>query len=994
MSGNPNSTPAPAERRQNGGAGGSVRRARERAEAELLGRSKAESEPVVAPRSVNTRPQEKSRGPVAQVRRQGPVISSPSPRGNPATIGSSISRPSPAAQNPNWPLRDDTSPVQAPGGSRPPPRGPPPQRPPRPRNVPSLLDSSKVQDYTPTFQYRKPPPPPTVARIQNVNDRDSSNYGDDDDFKSPPNSSSTPRTPNSADRMSSDRPSTSSSMGTIPDFPVPAVPTPAPAPVPAPAPALAPPPQALQGRRPGPPPVSRGRGASSFYSQSSFVSPIPEEMPEQYARGGGSYASSKAIPSSWGSQPEGYDPEPLQPQIEEEDEDRGPSASKRGNPAVLVRQASLGQKAKPALTTIRSSEDTRKLDGGKGGAIARAAAGAGAVGAAAAASGLSQGRNPAPKASQIGGPGQNAREVQRLPTSPTFSSSSSGSSEPDLEKPPIANEEEVPLGRSASVLSDMRANPGMSEKLPASRRPPRLNIDAVKEAESRGSLTSLPDLIRRATRLASNLDRGKTASKLGMLDILASENRLKNGSSPNRQRHSQGSMSDILSAFPPPGVATPTGGRTSPWPAVYSPSRLNQQSAPYETTRSRPDRSQKGGRRCCGMPMWAFILLAIVLLLLVAAAVVIPVVLIVLPRQRNSPTPQPGSASDLNNCPNSAPCQNGGVSVVSNNACRCVCTNGFTGQSCTLSSDASCISTDVADSDASNPFRNATLGNAMPRLLTGASQNFSIPLNTSQLLSLFSTNNMSCTSENALVTLNGQIAKSKRFYMLPTEDSTGFGADDRQSTDRSKVQNSPDPIMKSSDGFRSPLPTETSAETFVEPLLEAQEAKILALPDDTHPDAARITGQVNMGSLLDRRQATLTSNGIVYAASSAPAAASSTPTYEQTSNSVSPASTASASAASSSSAPVGPNFQLTQDVLDFARIAVLFIFQKTSALSAAINTQEKLQDFFSGTLTNTTMGMNTTPENFIINFSNFSIVSSDGTSVGGRGDGSGQVSIH
>ncbi|KAK4999646.1 hypothetical protein LTR28_013309, partial [Elasticomyces elasticus] len=47
------------------------------------------------------------------------------------------------------------------------------------------------------------------------------------------------------------------------------------------------------------------------------------------------------------------------------------------------------------------------------------------------------------------------------------------------------------------------------------KRPPRLDVDAVRDAEARGSLTSLPDLIKRATRLASNLDRGQTASRLG-----------------------------------------------------------------------------------------------------------------------------------------------------------------------------------------------------------------------------------------------------------------------------------------------------------------------------------------------------------------------------------------------------------------------------------------------------------------------------------------------
>jgi hypothetical protein len=42
-------------------------------------------------------------------------------------------------------------------------------------------------------------------------------------------------------------------------------------------------------------------------------------------------------------------------------------------------------------------------------------------------------------------------------------------------------------------------------------------MNAVRDAEARGSLSSLSDLIRRATKLASNLDRGKTASRSDML---------------------------------------------------------------------------------------------------------------------------------------------------------------------------------------------------------------------------------------------------------------------------------------------------------------------------------------------------------------------------------------------------------------------------------------------------------------------------------------------
>ena len=46
-------------------------------------------------------------------------------------------------------------------------------------------------------------------------------------------------------------------------------------------------------------------------------------------------------------------------------------------------------------------------------------------------------------------------------------------------------------------------------RLSVVRRPPKLDINAVRDAEARGSLTSLPDLIKRATKLATMIDRGK-----------------------------------------------------------------------------------------------------------------------------------------------------------------------------------------------------------------------------------------------------------------------------------------------------------------------------------------------------------------------------------------------------------------------------------------------------------------------------------------------------
>lgn len=924
---------SPAKGKQNGGGGGSVRRARERAEAELLNRSMNANQPPV--RSANTRSDERSKNLSPQSRRQAPMPPALSAsRGNPATIGSAISRPAPMAQN--WPLQDDfvvpaSGPV--PSTQRTPPKGPPPQRPPRPSNVPSLLDSSKIQDYTPTLQYRRPPPPPGFPVASP--DRDSSNYGDEPDIRSP-NSGSTPRTPSSGDRLSSDRPSTSSSVGSIPDFPVPAVPIQAPAPTSQP-----PPGRRNQGL--GPPPVAR-RPGTSYYSQSSFVSPIPEEMPEQYGRSG-SYASSRVFPASWGTQPEGLEEQLREQRMKDRDGREG-----------LVRQASLGKKAKPALTTIKSSEDTsqRRADPSRGGAMGRAAVVAGAAGGA-------LGTGSGPKGPNLTS-AQRPRQAEPMPTSPTFSSSSSSSSEHDFEKPPIALEEEVPLGRSDSVI---RANPGMSEKIPTSRRPPRLNMDAVKEAESRGSLTSLPDLIRRATKLASNLDRGKTASRLGMLDILNSENANRNKHSPNSaQRRSAGSMSDILASFPPPGMATPTGDRNSQWPSAYSPSRLNQGTILDEKARGfGSEKRKRQRRRCCGMPLWVFIFLCLVILLLVAAAVVIPIVLIVIPRQKNA-TPAPSAATDLNNCPNSAPCENGGVSVVSDNQCSCVCTNGFTGQRCTVQSDAACVAKDVANTDNQNMYRNATLGSSLPRLFDSANSNFSVPLNSSRLLSLFSANNLSCTSENALVTLNGVSTKKMKRFVLPEHL-----LDVTLSSAAEKLGQAVDHLMPSTPSVQEPMPQ------------LQHEAKILSIPDNTNPDRAMVTGEVYSDPHLLPRQATLTSNGIVYAASSTPPVFTPAPPESATSTTAAVPS----QSASPSPSSVGPGFQLNQNIFDFARVAVLFIFQKTGTLSAAVNAQEKLQEFFAGSLSNMTMPMNSLPQNFVIDFSNFTITSNDGTTVGGKG---------
>ncbi|KAI6855268.1 hypothetical protein KC323_g8414 [Hortaea werneckii] len=292
---------------------------------------------------------------------------------------------------------------------------------------------------------------------------------------------------------------------------------------------------------------------------------------------------------------------------------------------------------------------------------------------------------------------------------------------------------------------------GLSERA-GRRRPPRLDVDAVRDAEARGSLTSLPDLIQRATRLASNLDRGRTASRLGMQQFLEEAGDTEKGGYDKRK--SAGGISAILSSFPAPGRETPVSrqadrGRAPTWGRGST--HHSQQLGSDSDGGDFGDR--KGKRRCCGMLLWLFLLLLAFLLLLIAAAVVVPVVLIYLPSNEDDSSGTDAMSTTtkaLSSCREQLTCQNGGTNVLtSSGTCQCLCVNGYTGQSCGTEGSAGCTSMSVGSAS------DATVGDAIPRLLSGAS-NFSVPLNSETILGLFSGSDLSCNSENALVTFNNQ----------------------------------------------------------------------------------------------------------------------------------------------------------------------------------------------------------------------------------------------
>ncbi|KIW13240.1 hypothetical protein PV08_08427 [Exophiala spinifera] len=615
------------------------------------------------------------------------------------------------------------------------------------------------------------------------------------------------------------------------------------------------------------------------------------------------------------------------------------------NSPQIVRQASLGKRAKPAMTTIKNrnshlsheipEEGADHLNPTNRTAAMNALSAAVAAGITAKpphfqpASSESRSYTPVRMPFDTSPPASPSADREYLQTPKSLSTVTTTKL---FEGPPGSSHSR----KSTNPLLGLGIEqPSMSDKIPPNRRPPRLDMDAVKEAEQRGSTTSLSDLIRRATRLAANLDRGKTASRLGMLDMWGSSDKLSN----NRQS----TMSDMISAFPAPAVGgTPTRGKDGAWP-------LTEKGEVYDsTTDLTKDPSRKQRRKCCGLTLPVFFAILVVLIVLIAAAVLIPIFLIIVPKQN----------SKDHSCASSHPCANGGTSISSQDTCVCVCSNGFTGSQCETPGDVQdCTIATVTEG--SNQYRNATLGSSvMPSLLQAQNQ-FNISLNSSTILSLFSTNNLSCTSENSLMDFNStsQSTKTRRFIIIPG--------------------------------------------------LEPQSNRLASIDEGLSPPVVSKRAEAIGGSRFRRRDDGVTvgtSNGIVFQATSAtivgavptPSASkeSDVSTVTSVTESSSPTSTAasgsesgSPSSTSNRSAPK-PTSTLTEKDINFARVVVLFVLQQSRTLDVAVNAQQKMEDFFQQQQTqgnsSTKVDVGEGNQRFSADFDAFSITLGNGLVVGGK----------
>ncbi|TDZ54733.1 hypothetical protein CTRI78_v006071 [Colletotrichum trifolii] len=818
-------------------------------------------------------------------------------------VGMAISRP---IQTPQWPL---PGPIFSPSPDsepyRPPPgRGPPPQRPPRPSRVPSILDSSRVQDHTPVFQYT-----PQPARDSIISQ----------------DGSSQPQTPSSRHTQSS-----LSSVGSIPDFPLPATVPAAILPPPLPPP-LAPPRRSVTL---GPPPSSR-RGDSSFYSNASFVSPIPEESPR--SRSHTSFASSAAMPKSWGSQSPGYS-EGYPDELYEDDayttEDENSQTSRGsgspygdGEESKLVRSASLGKMSKPSIVMNRAPS----------------------------------GGEPIPQEVLRPTPSPLQNQLPRSPfdngTGYLEASSSSGhlptmaatAATPSLTADAMLNAFAAASSTDPVDMRKVTPSPRPYDRMSAIRRPPKLGLDmnSVREMESRGSMTSLPDLIKRATRLAALIDRGRRPASRFDMDgewpdekAFARDMGLDMSSGSSAEKHQSG-LSGMLAAFPPPATTPNPPNRgswfrrasTASWPLAPG-SRGN---TPQPMTRAMAARSSplasldsnseegsiKRRRRCCGLPLWLFIVIVIIVLGIIAAAIVVPLEFFVFRRSRTStPTAEPA----LTECQNQLQCENGGTNIVSQGVCSCICTGGFTGQTCTIAGATGCTTTNLPGT--SSNLNNVTLGQAIPRLLQQSETNFTVPLDGTAILAKFNTESLSCIAQNSLVTFDG---RSSRVGAMQVESNAG---------------------VVNAEGI--PVQVITIKPGQAVAITIGGNGAIIGPSPDIVGGFTTLTGPFHVTTIH-------ASSSTMWATVPMPMP---TPVPETTPSVVPPAPTVPTLLPTtlSSQAPVvtppavqpnpvtsaptpAPTFTVTEETLDFARVAVLLILQKQN-LMAATTAQTVLQRFF------------------------------------------------
>lgn len=359
----------------------------------------------------------------------------------------------------------------------------------------------------------------------------------------------------------------------------------------------------------------------------------------------------------------------------------------------------------------------------------------------------------------------------------------------------------------------------------------------------------------------------------------------------------------MLAAFPAP-TRQPSGRRSlresfrqqvESWPLPLM-NRGQSSNASRGDDSPGPDEKRKKGRRCCGLPRWGFVLIITLLLALVAAAIVVPLEFLVFRKNREAA----GAGPALQECQAQLTCQNGGTNVVMQGVCSCICTNGFTGPDCSSPSANGCTTTSLAgDTNISN----VTLGEAIPRLIQQGQSNFSIPLSPAIILAKLNAGGLSCAAENALVTFDGQstrLGDATQEVIAPNELVNAFALEEAPIPTAVAAVNN----MNAEGGFSTVITAPGSFTT----------SFTISFPI-TQPAPTQSPEIDPTANLLPTVTSTITSSIPTRSASTGPA---------------NPAQT----------------LAVTEELLDFARVAVLRILQEDS-LKDAESAQNALQRVFS-----------------------------------------------
>lgn len=292
------------------------------------------------------------------------------------------------------------------------------------------------------------------------------------------------------------------------------------------------------------------------------------------------------------------------------------------------------------------------------------------------------------------------------------------------------------------------------------------------------------------------------------------------------------------------------------------------------------------------MPLWGFILLVFLLLCIVVAAVVVPLEFFVF---KNLPLGNNKSDSALQQCEESLSCLNGGTSVVSQGECSCICTNGFTGSDCGVSGASACTTTNLVSTDGSSNIDDVTLGKAIPRLIADAKTNFTIPLSGTAILAKFSSSDLSCIGQNSLVTFQGR--------------ATRYGQTSAEIDDiTDAVANAA--LVGGEEDFVS--------------------VSVITITPGTHTTLTLNHGAYGVGLPTQTSESESTSE--VLAIDTSVPSATEPPSGNR-------------GTASTTAAEPTATFAVTEEVLDFARVAVLYVLQEEGT-DAAETAQTDLQGFF------------------------------------------------